>query len=130
MDINQQTKKYIVQCIILVFVLNLLGHLAMRFWAFDIVVPMAVSMIFVLVVEIASVLIWRWVALKHKDMLPSFFTGVSGFRFLLALAVMFVVWYVVEDAKTMKTFFIVFLIYYMTSMIHHTIFFSKMSNRL
>lgn len=130
MDINQQTKKYIVQCIILVFVLNLLGHLVMRFWAFDIVVPMAVSMIFVLVVEIASVLIWRWVALKHKDMLPSFFTGVSGFRFLLALAVMFVVWYVVEDAKTMKTFFIVFLIYYMTSMIHHSIFFSKMSNRL
>lgn len=130
MDINQQTKKYIVQCIILVFVLNLLGHLVMRFWAFDIVVPMAVSMIFVLVVEIASVLIWRWVALKHRDMLPSFFTGVSGFRFLLALAVMFVVWYVVEDAKTMKTFFIVFLIYYMTSMIHHSIFFSKMSNRL
>ena len=130
MDINQQTKKYIVQCIILVFVLNLLGHLAMRFWAFDIVVPMAVSMIFVLVVEIASVLIWRWVALKHRDMLPSFFTGVSGFRFLLALAVMFVVWYVVEDTKTMKTFFIVFLIYYMTSMIHHSIFFSRMSNRL
>jgi hypothetical protein len=130
MDINQQTKKYIVQCIILVFVLNLLGHLVMRFWAFDIVVPMAVSMIFVLVVEIASVLIWRWVALKHRDMLPSFFTGVSGFRFLLALAVMFVVWYVVEDAKTMKTFFIVFLIYYMTSMIHHSIFFSRMSNRL
>lgn len=130
MDINQQTKKYIVQCIILVFVLNLLGHLVMRFWAFDIVVPMAVSMIFVLVVEIASVLIWRWVALKHRDMLPSFFTGVSGFRFLLALAVMFVVWYVVEDTKTMKTFFIVFLIYYMTSMIHHSIFFSKMSNRL
>lgn len=130
MDINQQTKKYIVQCIILVFVLNLLGHLVMRFWAFHIVVPMAVSMIFVLVVEIASVLIWRWVALKHKDMLPSFFTGVSGFRFLLALAVMFVVWYVVEDAKTMKTFFIVFLIYYMTSMIHHSIFFSRMSNRL
>ena len=130
MDINQQTKKYIVQCIILVFVLNLLGHLAMRFWAFDIVVPMAVSMIFVLVVEIASVLIWRWVALKHRDMLPSFFTGVSGFRFLLALAVMFVVWYVVEDAKTMKTFFIVFLIYYMPSMIHHSIFFSRMSNRL
>lgn len=130
MDINQQTKKYIVQCIILVSVLNLLGHLVMRFWAFDIVVPMAVSMIFVLVVEIASVLIWRWVALKHKDMLPSFFTGVSGFRFLLALAVMFVVWYVVEDAKTMKTFFIVFLIYYMTSMIHHSIFFSRMSNRL
>ena len=130
MDINQQTKKYIVQCIILVFVLNLLGHLVMRFWAFDIVVPMAVIMIFVLVVEIASVLIWRWVALKHRDMLPSFFTGVSGFRFLLALAVMFVVWYVVEDAKTMKTFFIVFLIYYMTSMIHHSIFFSRMSNRL
>jgi len=50
--------------------------------------------------------------------------------FLLALAVMFVVWYVVEDAKTMKTFFIVFLIYYMTSMIHHSIFFSRMSNRL
>ena len=130
MDINQQTKKYIVQCIILVFVLNLLGHLVMRFWAFDIVVPMAVSMIFVLVVQIASVLIWRWVALKHRDMLPSFFTGVSGFRFLLALAVMFVVWYVVEDAKTMKTFFIVFLIYYMPSMIHHSIFFSRMSNRL
>ena len=130
MDINQQTKKYIVQCIILVFVLNLLGHLVMRFWAFDIVLPMAVSMIFVLVVEIASVLIWRWVALKHRDMLPSFFTGVSGFRFLLALAVMFVAWYVVEDAKTMKTFFIVFLIYYMTSMVHHSIFFSRVSNRL
>ncbi len=130
MDINQQTKKYIVQCIVLVLALSGVGLLAAKWWILNLSTPMALSATFVLVVEIASVLIWRWVALKHKDMLPSFFTGVSGFRFLLALAVMFVVWYVVEDAKMMKTFFIVFLIYYMTSMIHHSIFFSRMSNRL
>lgn len=130
MDINQQTKKYIVQCIVLVFALSGVGLLAAKWWNLNLSTPMALSATFVLVVEIASVLIWRWVALKHKDMLPSFFTGVSGFRFLLALAVMFVMWYVVEDAQTMKTFFIVFLIYYMTSMVHHSIFFSRVSNRL
>ena len=129
MEINKQTRNYIVQSIILVLVLYLLGHLAMRFWALDIVVPMAVSMVFVLVVEVATALVWRWVALKHQDMLPSFFTGASGFRFLGALAVMSVCFFV-TDRNGMLAFFVVFMVYYFVSLIHHSAFFSKMSNRL
>jgi hypothetical protein len=67
---------------------------------------------------------------EHQpDMLPTFFTAVSGFRFLLALIVLGV-WYFVADRASMLTFFVVFLVFYMASLIHHSIFFSRVSNRL
>ena len=129
MDINNESRRYIIQSVVLFCLLTLFGGLAMTLWSFDMLNAMIVSGCFVLVIDLASGFIFRWVATRHADMLPSFFTGVSGFRFLGALAVM-AIWYATSDRASLMTFVVVFLIYYMVSLIHHSIFFSRISNRL
>lgn len=130
MDFDKLSKRYARQSIQLTTGLALLGLLVANVYqASGIIIPLVVSSLFVLVTEVASAFLWRWVAVKHSDMLPSFFTGVSGFRFLLALVVMFV-WYLATNRQAIITFFVVFLIFYFVSLIHHSIFFSRVSNRL
>ena len=129
MSIQEQSRNYIVQSIVLCCILTICGVVAMKVWSLDLWTPIIVSLCFILVVDIASALVFRWVATKHSDMLPTFITGVSGFRFLAALVVM-AVWYVLSDRTSMMQFIMVFLVYYMASLIHHSIFFSRVSNRL
>jgi len=129
LDIKKQSSLYIYQCIAIVVILNLGVYAAQHIWGLHgVQMPMVVSALFVLVIGITSALVWRWVALKHQDMLATFYTSVSGFRFLLALIVM-VVWYLAIGRQNMMNFFVIFLIYYMVSLTHHSIFFSKLSNR-
>ena len=129
MSIQEESRNYILQSIVLCCILTICGFVAMKVWSLDLWTPIIVSLCFILVVDIASALVFRWVATKHSDMLPTFITGVSGFRFLAALVVM-AVWYVLSDRTSMMQFIMVFLVYYMTSLIHHSIFFSRVSNRL
>ena len=129
MDINKASRNFIVQSMILCCVLTVCGFVAMKVWSLDLLSAIIVSACFVLVIDIASALVFRWVATKHSDMFPTFITGVSGFRFLAALVVM-AVWYVISDRDSMMQFIIVFLICYIVSLIHHSITFSRISNRL
>jgi len=129
MEVNRKCINYIAQTVIMVGLLNMLGLLAMRQWGLDLVFALSASMMFVLIVDIATILIWRWVVLNHKDMLPSFFTGVSGFRFLGALLVL-LIGYLTIGQSGMQHFIVVFFVYYLVSIIHHSIFFSRVSNRV
>ena len=129
MEVNRKCINYIAQTVIMVGLLNMLGLLAMRQWGLDLVFALSASMMFVLIVDIATILIWRWVVLNHKDMLPSFFTGVSGFRFLGAL-LMLLIGYLSIGQSGMQHFIVVFFVYYLVSIIHHSIFFSRVSNRV
>ena len=129
MEVNRKCINYIAQTVIMVGLLNMLGLLAMRHWGLDLVFALSASMMFVLIVDIATILIWRWVVLNHKDMLPSFFTGVSGFRFLGAL-LMLLIGYLTIGQSGMQHFIVVFFVYYLVSIIHHSIFFSRVSNRV
>lgn len=129
MEVNRKCINYIVQTVIMVGLLNMLGLLALRQWGLDLVFALSASMMFVLIVDIATILIWRWVVLNHKDMLPSFFTGVSGFRFLGAL-LMLLIGYLTIGQSGMQHFIVVFFVYYLVSIIHHSIFFSRVSNRV
>jgi hypothetical protein len=72
-------------------------------------------------------LVWRYIAKNSPDNLPTFFTAVSGFRLLLALAVMFV--YYLLNKETMLSFFIVFMVFYVASLAHHSFFFARVSNK-
>ncbi len=129
-DIKQQSNRYIMQSIVLALILYFGIYAVQINWHLQgVLTPLVVSMLYVLILEISSALVWRWVAEKHRDMLSSFFTAVSGFRFLSALIVM-AVWYLTTERQSMMTFFVIFLIYYMASLIHHSIFFSRVSNRL
>ena len=126
---NKMCKLFIIQTLIVLLVLNLIAAVVSYMCGIAILTPLMVSTLFVMLIDIASALIWRWVAKSHVDMLPSFFTGVSTVRFLGALAVFFV-WFMVSTRESLLQFFIIFFVFYMISLLHHSIFFSRVSNRL
>ena len=129
MDIQKTCKNYIQRSVVLIVGLCAMSIGVMLTSSLPLTWATVVSALFVLTVDVAAALLFRWVATKHANMLPSFFTGVSGFRFLLALMVL-AVWFIVSDSKSMKIFFVVFLVFYMVTLVHQSIFFSRVSNRL
>lgn len=90
---------------------------------------MYISLGFFMLVNIVEALVWRRVAERSPESLPTFFTAVSGFRMLLALAVLFV-YYLACGREAMLPFFVVFAVYYVAQLVHHSYFFSKVSNHL
>ena len=128
MDVNKLCRKYIVEVIIIFVQMSLAVFFVQKVWDLNLWAEMAVSSLFMLVTGIVIALVWRWVANNHKESLPTFFTAVSGFRLLLALAVMFV-WYLADKNDTMLQFFLVFMAYYVVSLVHHSFFFARVSNR-
>ncbi|MBR5699290.1 MAG: hypothetical protein IKX44_11845 [Prevotella sp.] len=129
MDIDKLSKRYIKQELYLTVALFLITLLVMRVWYLnELLVPAIVSAAFSLVVATALALIWRRVAKRSPQSLPTFFTAASAFRMLLALAVMFV-YYLVNGRDAMLVFFLVFMAFYIASLVHHSFFFARVSSR-
>ena len=126
--IRKRCINYMRQGLFLTAALFLLTLLVMQVWFLDLLTPAIVSVAFTLVVCGTIGIVWHYVAKNSPDNLPTFFTAVSGFRLLLALAVMFV-YYLLDSNDTMLNFFIVFMVFYVASLAHHTIFFARVSNR-
>lgn len=93
----------------------------------SLVLPLAVSAAYALVVEVADAIAWRKVAAGSPDSMPTFFMAVSGLRFMVALVVMFV--YFLLAGKTgkadMGTFILIFALFYVAVLLHHTLFFVR-----
>ena len=129
MDIALLSKRYIRQNLLLAVALFLITLLVMRIWFVDtLLTPAIVSVSFMLLLGCVIGLVWRRIAMRAPENLPTFFTAVSGFRLLLALAVM-LVYYLAVGRDTMLQFFLVFMVFYFTSLIHHSVFFARVSNR-
>ena len=129
MDIDKLSMSYLRQELYLAVGLFLLTLFVMRVWFIDgLLIPAIVSVVFTLVVSVVIGLVWRRVAKRSPESLPTFFTAVSGFRLLLALAAMFV-YYLVFGQSAMLLFFVVFMVFYFVSLVHHSIFFARVSNR-
>ena len=129
MDINKLSISYLRQELYLAIGLFLIALLVMRVWFIDgLLTPAIIATVFTLVVSAAIGMVWRRVAKRSPESLPTFFTAVSGFRMLLALAVMFV-YYLVYGRSAMLLFFVVFMVFYFVSLAHHSIFFARVSNR-
>ena len=129
MDINKLSISYLRQELYLAIGLFLIALLVMRVWFLDdLLTPTIIATVFTLVVSAAIGMIWRRVAKRSPESLPTFFTAVSGFRMLLALAVMFI-YYLVFGRSAMLLFVVVFLVFYFVSLAHHSIFFARVSNR-
>ena len=127
--IDKLCKRYLRQELLLAVALFLIGLMIMRVWYLDEMLwPLVVSTAFCLVVSNVIGLLWRRIAKNSPDNLPTFFTATSGFRMLLALAVMFV-YYLVVGRDAMLTFVLVFMVFYFASLIHHSAFFARVSNR-
>ena len=127
-NIKRLSFNYIRQGLMVTVALALIVLLAMQVWYLDLLTPVIVSVVFSLVTCTAIALIWRRIAQYHPDGLPTFFTAVSGFRLLLALAVMFV-YYLIDSQDSMLRFFLVFMAFYFGMLIHHSVFFARINNR-
>ena len=129
MDINKLSISYLRQELYLSIGLFLIALLVMRVWFLDdLLTPTIIATVFTLVVSAIIGMVWRRVAKRSPESLPTFFTAVSGFRMLLALAVMFI-YYLVFGRSAMLLFIVVFLVFYFVSLAHHSIFFARVSNR-
>ena len=89
--------------------------------------PNVVALVFAAVVETVDALVWGKVRQAGEDGLPTFYTAVSGFRMLLALATL-VVCYFVVGRDAMMEYCLVFIGYYFAIMTHHSVFFARISN--
>lgn len=122
-QIDQLYKKYSWQSIMLCAALYLLGLLLMSVaYLQSLQTPLIVSVLYALIFEKVEIVVWRRIAQKSTDSLPTFFMAVSGFRFLLAMLVM-LVYYLVNGRETMLTFVLVFAVCYVVMLVHHVCFF-------
>ena len=127
-DIDRLCSKYIVWSMIIVVLLTVAAFLVEKTGlASALMYPVAVSAVFSIVVESADALVWRRVAKKSPEGLTTFYTAVSGFRMLLALATMFVC-YIIVGRDAVAPYIVVMLVYYFVLLAHHSIFFSRLSN--
>ena len=127
-DIDRLCIKYIVWSMAYIVVLTAGCFLVEKFGLFSgLMCPVAVSAVFSIVVESADALVWRRVAWKSPDSLTTFYTAVSGFRMLLALATMLVC-YIIVGRDAVAPYIVVMLVYYFVLLAHHSIFFSRLSN--
>lgn len=128
MNIKRLSFNYMRYGLMVTVALALIALMVMQVWYLDLLTPVIVSVVFSLVTCAAIALIWRRVAQSSPDSLPTFFTAVSGFRLLLALAVMFV-YYLIDNQDSMLRFFLVFIAFYFGMLIHHSVFFARLNNR-
>ena len=95
-DIERRCKRYVRQAWLLHVSLYLLGLLAVQLGHYyQFLTPLAVSVLFAMTVETTGALVWKRIAVKSPDELPSFFMAV----------------------------FLVFAVSYVAMLLHHTRFF-------
>ena len=127
-DIDKRCGRYIVWSMVYIFILTIGSFIFEKLGLFSgLMYPVAVSAVFSIVVESADALVWRKVAKKSPDSLTTFYTAVSGFRMLLALATMLVC-YIIVGRDAIMPYILVLLVFYFAMLAHHSIFFSRLSN--
>ena len=128
-NIQSASKKYIQQAVQIVFALFLLELLILQMLGTGLLLtPVLVSMCFTLIVELSDAFIWKRLENKTEETKATFFMAVSGFRFLLALLMLFV-YYFMSDRSGMIAFILLFAPYYLAVLVHHSIFFSHLRSK-
>lgn len=124
---RQLAKRYVMQTIAIVAFLTAAAFAVRHFAGVEgMVVPIVIASSFALVIDTADALIWRKVANDWADSLPTFFTAVSGFRMLLGIMTI-AVYYFAATNPDMTIFFLTFFAYYIALILHHAIFFARVS---
>lgn len=128
-NIDKLSWRYMKQGLFIIVGLFLVALLMVRMLYLDekILTSLIICAIYALVIEIAEAKIWGRIAKRSPENLPNFFMAVSGFRMLSALILMFV-YYLVAGRNAMLVFFLVFAVFYMAILVHHTCFFPKNMN--
>lgn len=131
LEIDKQlaSKRYIRQTVQIVFALFLLELLILQLVGSELLLaPILVSVGFALLVESGDALLWKRLESKEDESKATFFMAVSGFRFLLALLVLFI-YYLNTDRGGMAAFLLLFAPFYLAVLAHHSVFFSHLRNK-
>ena len=131
LEIDKQlaSKRYIRQTVQIVFALFSLELLVLQLVGSELLLtPILVSMTFALLVESGDALLWKRLESKEDESKATFFMAVSGFRFLLALLVLFI-YYLNTDRGGMAAFLLLFAPFYLAVLAHHSLFFSHLRNK-
>lgn len=127
-EIKKLSRRYMMQTVGIVVLLSLATMIvSLAANVEGLVCPLVVSVAFALVVDMADSMVWSKIHAKGEEALSTFFSAVSGFRMLLALATL-TGCYIVVGRGAMLRYCIVFLAFYLALMLHHSIFFTRMSN--
>ena len=128
-NIQSASKRYSQQAVQIVFALFLLELLILQMLGAGLLLtPVLVSMCFALIIELSDAFIWKRLENKTEETKATFFMAVSGFRFLLALLMLFV-YYFMSDRAGMIAFILLFAPYYLAVLVHHSIFFSHLRSK-
>lgn len=128
-NIQSASKRYIQQAVQIVFALFLLELLILQMLGAGLLLTsVLVSMCFALILELSDAFIWKRLENKTDETKATFFMAVSGFRFLLALLMLFV-YYFMSDRAGMIAFILLFAPYYLAVLVHHSIFFSHLRSK-
>ena len=123
--VGKQKWRFICQSLITLALLAIGVYGVAELWlGYAVALPLLVSSVVFLIIEMADILVWSRVAIKSPDSLPTFFLGVSGFRMLLCVLVFFV-YYLVVERQAMLLFLCVFALFYLAMLVHHATFFSN-----
>lgn len=129
-DINKTSKKYGIQVVLIANVLLLITY-GIQYVAGltpQLLAPMAVSYIFYLATAALFDLVWKKVASSSPEMLTTVYMATSGFRMLLALATLTTV-YIIVGRERMMPYAVVFMLFYLVAIGHHSYFFARFNNK-
>lgn len=128
-DVDRISKRYAGIGLMLVIGLWLSGILLASFrpeW--NLMPPIWISTAFCVFFLLGFAILWRWVMKRHEDSLTTLYSVVSGFRMLMALFTLFIVFLVV-GRSAMLPYVLVFMVFYLVMVAFHTVFFSRITNR-
>ena len=77
-------------------------------------------------VEVVVGIIWGHIYQNQVEVKASFLMGVSGFRFLVALLVIFI-YFLATGRSAMMSFLLLFVPYYFAMLVHHLLFFTHVN---
>lgn len=129
-DIYKATKQYAIQVLIVANMLLLLAYSVQYFAGLSptLLAPMAISYGFYLITAGIFSVVWKRVAISNPDMLTTVYMATSGFRMLLALATLTIV-YIIVGREQMMSYAVVFMIFYLVAVGHHSYFFARFNNK-
>lgn len=127
-EIKKLSILYMLQGIVLIIIATLGTLLVNQFTRVpDLLLVLIYSCLYSVSIVLIVGFFWRMVASDPESM-TSLLTNISGFRMLMAFVTM-LSFYLLEDSKNLMPCFFVFMAFYILLLIHHTIFFAKVSNR-
>lgn len=126
-EILLTSKRYIRQSMILSVILYLAGYGVGVLFNIGAILamPLLVSALYTMCIALIIGMLWQYVSLRQPNMLTTFYNATSGFRMLLALFALTII-YVIVGRDNMMPWAMTFMGFYFVTLAHHSIFFARL----